>query len=47
MINLKDATPIGEKLFKPTLIAKNADPHIAERIINRIKLFTWQFLDKN
>ena len=47
IINLKDATPIGEKSFKPTLIAKKAEPHIADKIISRIKLFTGYLVGKN
>ena len=47
MINLKDATPVGEKPFKPTLIAKNAEPHIADKITNKKKLFTGKILNKN
>ena len=34
MISLKEATLVGEKLFKPTLITK-ADPQIADKIIKR------------
>ena len=46
IINLKDATPIGEKLFKPILIAKKADPQIADKIINKKKLLTGYFYSK-
>ena len=47
MISLNEATLVGEKLFKPTLIAKKADPQIADKIINKKKLLTGIFLDKN
>ena len=47
MINLKDATPIGEKSFKPTFIAKKADPQIADRIISKIKLLIGKNLYNN
>ena len=38
---------VGEKLSKQTLIAKNADPHIADRITKRKKLFGLYILSKN
>ena len=38
---------VGEKSFKPTLIAKKAEPHIADKIISKIKLFTGYFVGKN
>ena len=47
IISLSDATAVGEKLFNPTLIAKNADPQIADNIIKRKKLLTGFFVDKN
>ncbi len=47
MISLKEATLVGEKLFKPTLIAKKADPQIADKIIKRKKLLTGNFVSKN
>ena len=45
-INLNEATAVGEKLFKPILIAKNAEPHIADNITNKKKLFTGKILFK-
>tara|TARA_Y100000768_G_C23699630_1_gene550742 strand:+ start:94 stop:234 length:141 start_codon:yes stop_codon:yes gene_type:complete len=39
--------PVGEKLFKPILITKNDEPHIAERIISRSVLFIGFDKDKN
>ena len=47
IINLKDATPIGEKLFKQILIAKKADPQIADKRISKKKLLTGYLLFKN
>ena len=47
IINLKEATPVGEKLFKPIFIAKNADPQIADKSINKKKLFIGNNLFKN
>ena len=46
IINLNDATEVGEKLFKPIFIAKNAEPHIADNITNKKKLFTGKILFK-
>ena len=45
--NLNDATAVGEKVFKLTFIAKNADPHIADKIINKKKLLKGKYLYKN
>ena len=39
IISLKDDTAIGEKSFKPILIAKKAEPHIADNTISKKKLF--------
>ena len=40
IISLKDATVTGEKLSSPTFIAKKAEPHIADNMRSKIKLFT-------
>ena len=45
--NLKEATLVGENPFRPTLIAKNAEPHIADRIKSKKKLLTGNNLFKN
>ena len=46
IINLKEATAIGEKLFKPILIAKKAEPQIADKMISKKKLLTGYFVFK-
>ena len=47
IISLKDDTAIGEKSFKPILIAKKAEPQIADNIINKKKLLKEYDLVKN
>ena len=47
IINLKEATDIGEKVSKPILIAKKAEPHIADNTISKKKLLIDLFGNKN
>ena len=47
MINLKEAIEIVEKPSNPTLIAKKAEPQIADNKTNKKKLLTGIVLDKN
>ena len=46
-ISLSEAIPVGVKLERHILITKNDDPHIADKIINRNKLFDEIFFNKN
>ena len=46
-VYFNEATDIGEKVFKPILIAKKAEPHIADNTINKKKLLKDFFGNKN
>ncbi len=47
IINLKEATEIGEKPFNPILIAKKAEPQIADNNKSKKKLLIDWFKNKN
>ena len=46
IINLIEATEIGLKFITLTFMAKKAEPQIALRNINRIKLLEYNFFNK-